>query len=550
MSTVFRPASESSRTSRPGAYAAAALLTGLLLGLLYWLHGVYVDRDHRHRHQAERELQSINQLQLRALNAWRQDALGDAGLLVEDGLLAAALVQWRRGGDDSARIRVSERLRALQELGRYTAVHYVDADGAVLLSAQGALRGHDAEHVPPGEIGFLRAALVAAEPTIAEPTFGEVFAFPYVSVFAPLYHGERAIGAVWLVQDLRVGLIPLVEPWPTPSQTARSSIVWREGGLARYLNAPRGVNAEVLHYTYSLGARRTAVVQALEGVRGVFYAQDEFGHEVMAVASPVFGTGWMLVSVVDVAEVFADVRRREQLALTLPVSLLLLVSAGAMGVVLRRAWRRERVLAQALQRSLGGLEAELRVDPLTGVANRRAIDEAARFQLALAVRGGTPLAVLMIDVDHFKRFNDHYGHPAGDQCLKRVAAALQAHVGRAGELVGRYGGEEFAVLLPLCDAAAALDRAQRMCEAVRELRIPHAASTHAHWVTISVGVAWLKPEEITVDRVRAHHEMPDGGVDWPPLRSLFEQADVALYQAKRRGRDRAVLYGVVDSTVA
>src|SRR5690606_28473128 len=169
--------------------------------------------------------------------------------------------------------------------------------------------------------------------------------------------------------------------------------------------------ADVLQSSQSLDARHTAVVQALSGMRGVFYAQDELGREVMAVASPVFGTSWMLVSAVEVAEVFADVRQRELLALALPVSALLLASAALMGYVLRRAWQRERVLTQALQRSLGKLEAELRVDPLTGVANRRALDEAARFHLALALRGKTALAVLMIDVDHFKPFNDRYGHP-------------------------------------------------------------------------------------------------------------------------------------------
>ncbi len=523
-------------------FAAAALVASLLLGLLYWLHGVYVEREHRHRHQAERELQSINQLQLRALNAWRHEALRDAGMLVEDGLLAAALAQWRGAADRTARERVGERLRALKELGHYTAVHYVDIQGTVHLSALGEVSEPGVDRVPDSEFAFLREALASAVPVMSEPVARQVFAFPSVSVFAPLYDDERVIGAVWLAQDLRVGLIPLVEPWPTPSQTARSSIVWREGNLARYLNAPRGANAEVLHYTHPLDAGRTAVVQALEGVRGVFYARDESGRAVMAVASPVFGTDWMLVSAVEVAEVFADVRRRELLALTLPVSLLLLFSAGVIGVVLRRAWQRERVLTQALQRSLGGLEAELRVDPLTGVANRRAIDESARFQLALAVRGRTPLSLLMIDVDHFKNFNDHYGHPAGDQCLKSVAAALQAHVGRAGELVGRYGGEEFAVLLPLSDAKAALDLAQRMCKAVRELRIPHAASASGPWVTVSVGVAWLKPEEIALDLARAHREAPGGAVDWPPLRSLFERADMALYEAKRTGRDRAVLY--------
>src|SRR5690606_12118182 len=159
---------------------------------------------------------------------------------------------------------------------------------------------------------------------------------------------DHAIGAIWLVQDLRIGLIPLVEPWPTPSQTARSSIVWREGATARYLNAPRGVKADALQYAYPLAAGGAAVVQALDGMRGVFYAQDKLGREVMAVASPICGTGWLLVSAVEVGEVFADVRQRELLALALPVSVLLLASAGLLGVVLRRAWQRERVLTQAL----------------------------------------------------------------------------------------------------------------------------------------------------------------------------------------------------------
>jgi diguanylate cyclase (GGDEF)-like protein len=522
---------------------AAALLVCVLLGLLYWLHGVYVEREHRHRHQAERELQSINQLQLRALSAWRQRALRDAGMLIEDELLAAALDQWRNGQSEPARVRVRERLRSLMELGQYTGVHYVDSDGAVRLSARDEVHEHGVVRVSENELPVLRGALTAAAPAMADPLSDPVFAFPFVSVFAPLYDElDRAIGAIWLVQDLRTGLIPLVEPWPTPSPTARSSIVWLEGGAARYLNAPRGVKADVLQYSQSLDARHTAVVQALSGMRGVFYAQDELGREVMAVASPVFGTSWMLVSAVEVAEVFADVRQRELLALALPVSALLLASAALMGYVLRRAWQRERVLTQALQRSLGKLEAELRVDPLTGVANRRALDEAARFHLALALRGKTALAVLMIDVDHFKPFNDRYGHPAGDQCLTSLAATFQTHVGRAGEMVARYGGEEFAVLLPFSDAVTALELAQRLCSAVRALQIPHAESPSSRWVTVSVGVAWLDPERLAVDEARAQRETQGAAADWPLLHALFEHADVALYEAKHLGRDRAVLY--------
>lgn len=527
------------------------MLACLLLGLLYLLHGVYVERDNRHRHQAERELQSINQLQLRALTGWRQHALRDAGMLVEDALLSAALQRWNELADETARERARDRLRSLMELGQYTAVHYVDPQGAVRLSARAEVPEHGIERVSDTERHVLNGALTAAAPAMADPVSDPVFAFPYVSVFAPLYgEDDRSIGAIWLVQDLRVGLIPLVEPWPTPSQTARSSIVWREGSLARYLNPPREAMAGVLQYSLPLSARQTAVVQALEGMRGVFYAQDEAGREVMAVASPIFGTGWVLVSAVEVGEVFADVRRRELLALALPVSLLLLVSAGLLGIVLRRAWQRERVLSQALQRNLGGLEAELRVDPMTGVANRRALDEAARFQLALAVRSQTPLAVLMIDVDQFKNFNDRYGHPAGDQCLKSVATTLQAYVGRAGELVARYGGEEFAVLLPFADSTSALDMAQRMCEAVRKLGIPHARSTSSPWVTISIGVAWLEPERLAVAQARAQAEAPGDAAEWPILRTLFEQADLALYEAKRQGRNRAVLYDDIAEIVS
>ncbi|WP_157353951.1 GGDEF domain-containing protein [Thauera sp. 63] len=552
MPSVPRPASDPALKRRKGAFAAAALLVLLVICLTAWLHGVYVERENRHRHQAERELQSINQLQLQAVVGWQQQSLRDAEMLVEDTLLSAALGRWLGDGEVSAREGVRRRLRALNELGHYTAVHFVDSAGTVLLSNR-ADDGREGTRVPLADLGALRSALSSAKAVMAEPVSDRAFAFPFISVFAPLYDDEVAIGAVWLVQDLRSALLPLLEPWPTPSQTARSGIVWRDGEQARYLNAPREVKAAVLQYRYPLEGNPAAVVQALGGVRGVFYASDEQGRAVMAMASPVFGTRWLLLSSVEVAEVFADVRRREILALALPVSLLLLASAGVFGLVLRRAWQRERVLTQALQRSLGGLEAQLRVDPLTGVANRRALDEAASFQLALAVRGETPLALLMIDVDHFKLYNDHYGHPAGDQCLKTLAAALQAHVGRAGELVARYGGEEFAVLLPLTDGKAALDLAQRMCEAVRRLQIPHAASTVASHATVSIGVAWLKADAVTVEYARTHRVAPEGGpeggLEWPLMRELFEQADAALYEAKRLGRDQAVLYVDPDGEV-
>lgn len=645
-------------------FVVAALFL-LLAGLVLWLYGVYVGRENRHRHQAERELQSINQLQLQAVQGWRQRALRDGNMLAEDELLADAFARWIRHGDAHAAAQISERLRAMKELGQYTAASFIDPLGRVHASLRADGNAPLAAAVSATEFQVLRQALTSAVAVMADPVSEPGFAFPFISLFVPLYEGEQPIGAVWLMQDLRSSLIPLVEPWPTPSQTARSSIVWREGPAVRYLNAPPGTGVGAMEYSYRMDGERTAALEAVQGTRGIFYAHDELGREVMAMGSPVQGSNWLLVSAVEVAEVFADVRQRELFALSLPVSVLLLVCAGAFLAVLRKGWRRERELKRTLQRNLWwlesaqqaatighfaidcgreevemsalcqqiyGVEAEsisiadwlarvapedrarvgeafsngaevqrvqfrvhpqdasaterwveawgkhsdgedgrlrlfglvqditarkeveaelvahraqlealLRTDPLTGVANRRALDEAARVQLALAVRGATPLAVLMIDVDHFKAYNDEYGHPAGDRCLRLVASELQRHVGRASELLARYGGEEFAVLLPLVDHERALQLAQRLCDGVRRQEIPHRASATAPFVTVSVGVACLCPDDSVLAQVRRQRGLSDGAAT-TLLQQLFEAADSALYEAKRGGRNRAELY--------
>lgn len=161
-------------------------------------------------------------------------------------------------------------------------------------------------------------------------------------------------------------------------------------------------------------------------------------------------------------------------------------------------------------------------DGLTGIANRRRFDEKLGQEWLRARRDKTPLALLMLDVDHFKLFNDRYGHQAGDDCLRRIAECLAAMVARPGDLVARYGGEEFAVVLPSIDVDGALVVAQRMREAVRALAIPHADSAFG-MVTVSIGVACGAPQV---------------GVDHD---SLLKVADTALYQAKHAGRDRAAV---------
>lgn len=161
------------------------------------------------------------------------------------------------------------------------------------------------------------------------------------------------------------------------------------------------------------------------------------------------------------------------------------------------------------------------VDPLTGIANRRRFDETLHRECKRAAREGVPLSVLMIDIDHFKAYNDHYGHIAGDQCLMRVAASLRNGISRSGDLVARYGGEEFVVVLPATDREAAETVAERLRSGIEGLAIKQARSAVGPGVTVSVGCATgsLPGNELRPDR-------------------LVACADAMLYRSKANGRNR------------
>ncbi|MDQ6685941.1 MAG: diguanylate cyclase, partial [Pseudomonadota bacterium] len=159
-------------------------------------------------------------------------------------------------------------------------------------------------------------------------------------------------------------------------------------------------------------------------------------------------------------------------------------------------------------------------DALTEVGNRRLFDQTLRGEWLRSARRGDPVGLLMIDIDHFKDYNDHYGHPAGDACLKQVARMVGESVRRGGELVARYGGEEFALLLPGVDLAAALAVAERCRQRIEGAKIQHRASPTSAWLTVSIGVA----SQVATASVEAS--------------SLIEIADAALYRAKRCGRAR------------
>lgn len=188
--------------------------------------------------------------------------------------------------------------------------------------------------------------------------------------------------------------------------------------------------------------------------------------------------------------------------------------------------RELRVLVEQRTRELRQanvkLDALSNLDGLTGIANRRKFDAQLEQEWSREQRQGVPLGLIMLDVDLFKKYNDHYGHPQGDECLKALAQAITRAARRAGDLVARYGGEEFVVLLPNASAQDAMDTAKRIQYEVALLALPHAQAPVGQ-VTFSLGVVSMRPSEAA------------------DAQELVDRADAALYKAKAMGRNQVVL---------
>lgn len=184
------------------------------------------------------------------------------------------------------------------------------------------------------------------------------------------------------------------------------------------------------------------------------------------------------------------------------------------------ALRALRILKVELERKNAELEALSCRDGLTGVLNRRGFDDYLNKEWLRAIRQRHDVGLLLIDVDHFKDYNDNYGHQGGDECLRKVAFALGAALKRPSDIVARYGGEEFGVVIPATSIDGGAMIADALCKSVAALRIPHAFSATAPYVTVSIGVATIQPQ-------------PGDSTD-----SLIRLADDALYAAKAGGRNQ------------
>ncbi len=188
----------------------------------------------------------------------------------------------------------------------------------------------------------------------------------------------------------------------------------------------------------------------------------------------------------------------------------------------RMLTERQRKLTEELEKANEELQRLASVDGLTGIANRRYFDLYLEREWKRAARCLMSLSIIMCDVDFFKPYNDTYGHQAGDDCLKWVGEIIKGHLRRPTDLLARYGGEEFAIVLPDTVAEGAVYVAENICQKLRERGIPHQGSRVSDRLTLSCGVATMIP----------------GPASRPG--ELIKTADLALYQAKKQGRDRVV----------
>jgi diguanylate cyclase (GGDEF)-like protein len=229
------------------------------------------------------------------------------------------------------------------------------------------------------------------------------------------------------------------------------------------------------------------------------------------------------------------------------------VSALDMGAAdfIAKPLKTARVLARVktqlrLKQTTDELRRTATTDPLTGIANRRKFDELLEREWLCAQRSGEPVSVLMIDVDHFKLYNDLYGHPKGDVCLQHVTRALQSVCMRPADVVARYGGEEFIVLLPQTPRQGAQHMGQQVLTTVAGFGIFHADSQTTHYVSVSVGIACFDHSgKSAAMRSQEHSTGNDSPV--PCARDLVEAADKGLYAAKQAGRGQAKLHDIAAS---
>ena len=276
-------------------------------------------------------------------------------------------------------------------------------------------------------------------------------------------------------------------------------------------------NIQILH---QLLREEHEVLFALSGAKALEIAQNQLPDLILLDAVMPGMDGYAVCSALRESALLSAIPVIFVTALNQPEDETRALEAGAVDFITKpfnAAVVRARVRSQLTIKRQADAMREL---SLTGVANRRSFNETMDSEWRRCARDGVPMALIMADIDHFKDYNDTYGHQAGDLCLQQVSAAMRRCAVRPPDLLARYGGEEFIVLLPQETRAGAEVVAQRILDEVRALHIPHASSSVGPHVTVSLGMASVMPTE---------------GMD---SSALIRAADALLYRAKHTGRDR------------
>ena len=335
-------------------------------------------------------------------------------------------------------------------------------------------------------------------------------------------------------------------------------------GISRWSEQPSDSDRR-WQYRIFLGIEHRQNGQLLAGLLGRFYSLQEeagaalnWGHafdlcmfdsaffgryathiaEQRAAANPMFLPCLLLLKRQHLALLTAAQRALVDEVITMPVDqteLLLrvesLLRTRQQSQQLSALLAQQQLLEQQLLADNQILQAMAAQDGLTGIPNRRAFDDKLAYEWKLSRRESTPLVVVLCDVDYFKAYNDTYGHVLGDQCLRAIAGVLDAVIRRPADMASRYGGEEFALVLPHTDAVGALHIVNRIRTTLQNLAIAHQTSPVQPYVSLSFGLAQVTPAP---------------GIE---PEQLLQAADQALYQAKAQGRDRAVIAPAVTPAI-
>jgi diguanylate cyclase (GGDEF)-like protein len=528
----------------------ALALAATLIPTLATIAVFYVQYERALSEKLEEELGSLGSQAARELDIFLRGRRQDVGVFVSSFEVSENLQRIRAGGlgTNQARSRVADYLSAIQNrFPDYTELVVLDDRGEYVASGSGS---PEAVALPPGWREGLRAGRALVGDPVQDPDRGVVSLRIAQPISVPT--GERYLGALVAELDLRsvAGLLIGYEPG--------------DGGHTKVITSQGMVITASSDGAASMGtAIAGPALEALTAASGATVAyRDGSGDRVLGTLHPLSDVPWAVVAEVSDAEAFEPVSRLRSLALLLVSGLVAIVGmlAYLVGQVIVRPLGRltsgatevaagdlsvdlpvtgggevgylTEVFNDMVERLRRGREAldrateELRernvelerlsvTDELTGVINRRRVMEVLAEEIERAARLGDRLALLMLDVDHFKRYNDTWGHLAGDRVLRAVARAIREAT-RDIDTVGRYGGEEFMVLLPGCDADGGEEAASRI---LSRLAI---ADFEGGPVTMSIGVASFPEHGESLDR-------------------LIHAADDALYHAKARGRSRHVV---------